>query len=152
MFRRLLVRDHREPVAPGLAAGRVIAVIVRQHHMRNRLVETLVELGLQPLYGFGVDWIGDDDSVRRLDEHRVVETVLEPVDVALDVFDGALAGLGQRAFRYPGTDNAQGKRHEPEEEQDKRTLTHDITHRTLHQPALSSADFGTLEQPNVARW
>ncbi len=95
-----LVGDHHGGVGEDLAARRMVGVVVAQHQVLDRHSEALVDLGLQPGRGLGVDRIGGDDAVGRHQEDREVEVVLKAVEIAGDLGDRALGlALGHDARR-----------------------------------------------------
>jgi hypothetical protein len=67
-----------------------MSVIMAVDHVSDRLVETLFYLIVEPRRRFGVDRVSRDHALGRDQEHREVEVVLKPIEIACDLGDLAL--------------------------------------------------------------
>ena len=90
---RIGVRDHLCPNCKGRPARGVIEMAVRVDQVRDRLVEAVRDLVLEPPRRISVDRVSHDNAILRDDHHAEVELVLEPIDVALDLGKPALGVL-----------------------------------------------------------
>ena len=85
--------DDRPRLLEHLAACYVVGVIVAVDQVFDGLVESLLDLVLKPSGGFGVDRIGRDHALWRDQEHRDMEVVLKPIEIARHLSDFALRFL-----------------------------------------------------------
>ncbi len=79
--------DERGRVGKNGAACDVIRVVVGVDHILHSCPEACRKLRLEPLRKSRADRIGQDDALRRYQEHRVVEGAPPFIEIAGDVDD-----------------------------------------------------------------